>query len=95
MDNLEATARAMDAYRQLDGMLDRETVARVRSRVNVALKNPKLPVINLIGIHMAEAIARTYGERTLLDVDQREPEEFLELYARTEDPLRARLGLAA
>jgi putative zinc-dependent peptidase DUF5700 len=88
VDNPEATARAMAACRQLLAMLDQETVDRVSRRVNAALKNPRLPVINLIGIHLAEAIARRHGVRALLDVDGREPEEFFQLYADTDDRLR-------
>lgn len=91
VDNLDATAKAMFAYQQLMAMLNHETVEKVSRRVSAVLKNPRLPVINLIGIHMAEAIARHFGERTLLDVDQKEPEEFFDLFAGTGDPLCAEL----
>jgi hypothetical protein len=88
VDSTAAAARAMSACRHLLTGLDRETVERVNRRVSKVLKNPRLPVINLIGIQMAEAVARHHGERVLLDVDQREPEEFFVLYARTGDALR-------
>jgi hypothetical protein len=87
IDNPGATARAMAACRQLLTALDEQTVEWVSRRVSATLKNPRLPVINLIGIHMADAVAAHHGERALLDVDQREPEEFVALYAESGDAL--------
>lgn len=91
IDDAGATARAMFACREVLRMLDDHTVRNVARRVSVVLKNPRLPVINLIGIHMAEAIAAQYGERALLDVDKREPQEFFLHYADSADPLREQL----
>jgi hypothetical protein len=91
IDNPSATARAMFACQELLRMLDQRTVRQVAARVSAVLKNPRLPVINLIGIHMAEAIARRFGERALLDVDRREPQEFFRLYAESEDELGEQL----
>jgi hypothetical protein len=87
VDNAGATARAMAACRELLGGLDGRTVRRVSGRLSAVLKNPRLPIINLIGIHMAEAIAARYGERALLDVDGCEPQAFFSLYASTGDGL--------
>lgn len=91
VDSRDATARAMSACRDLLSTLDDNTVRYVSRRVSTVLKNPRLPVINLIGIHMAEAIAAREGERALLDVDGLEPEEFFLRYADTGDALCAHL----
>lgn len=91
VDNRDATAAAMSACRELLGTLDEQTARHVRRRVSAVLKNPRLPVINLIGIHMAEVIAAHDGERALLDVDGREPEEFFLRYADTGDALSEQL----
>jgi hypothetical protein len=77
----------MSACRDLLSTLDDATVRHVSRRVSAVLKNPRLPVINLIGIHMAEVIAARDGERALLDVDGLEPEEFFLRYADTGDAL--------
>ncbi|MFN2496955.1 MAG: DUF5700 domain-containing putative Zn-dependent protease [Pseudonocardiaceae bacterium] len=87
VDNRDATAAAMSACRDLLSTLDDATVRHVSRRVSAVLKNTRLPVINLIGIHMAEAIAARDGERALLDVDGLEPEEFFLRYADTGDAL--------
>ena len=47
------------------------------------LKNGFVPVINLIGIQMATAIAGHFGVETLIDVYQQEADAFFRLYAET------------
>lgn len=83
----DATRKAMLAFRQLVGGLSPETAERVSVNISRVLKNPRLPVINLIGIHMAQAIIAAHGLPVLLDVEGQEPEDFFALYADTADPL--------
>jgi hypothetical protein len=73
------------------GKLDGHTVHALRGRVSEILKNPRLPVINLVGIRMAEAIATEFGPRELLDSATADPRQFFALYERTGDELRAHL----
>lgn len=54
------------------------------------LKNGFVPVINLVGIQMAAAIAARFGVEKLIDVYQQEADAFFRLYAETGDrPLGA------
>ncbi|MEU1476215.1 hypothetical protein [Streptomyces sp. NPDC005760] len=82
-----ATARAMTAFRTLVADLSPATAARIAVNISRVLKNPRLPVINLIGIHMARAVIAHHGLPTLLNVDGQEPEDFFALYAATGDSL--------
>jgi hypothetical protein len=85
----EATATAMQMLRRLLRELDETSWRLFQPHVAVLLKDERLPVINLVGIHLAEAIARRLGTERLLD--RREPEEFFELFAELDDPLRGAL----
>jgi hypothetical protein len=88
--NQEAAAAAMAACREIVTRLDERTLETVRRRLSQVLKNPALPVANLVGIHLAEAIASARGEAALT-VAGREPQQFFQLYRETNDPLRAHL----
>jgi len=87
VEDRTATARAMTVCRETLALLSERTFPTLHPHVFAILKNPGMPVINLIGIHLAEAIARRFGEATLLAVADREPQEFFRLYAATSDPL--------
>jgi hypothetical protein len=87
----DAAATAMRACHELVRKLDQRTVHALRGRVSEILKNPRLPVINLVGIRMAEAIGREFGRQELLDCAIAEPQHFFALYERTGDELRAHL----
>lgn len=81
-----AVATAMEFCRRLLADLDGWRDYGFRSQITALLKSPQLPVINLVGIHVAEAVADTFGDDVLL-TSFREPEELFELYARTGDDL--------
>lgn len=87
----EAAAAAMRACRELVAKLDQHTVHALRGRVNEILKNPRLPVINLVGIQMAEAIGQEFGRQELLNSATAEPQRFFALYQGTGDELREHL----
>jgi aspartate/methionine/tyrosine aminotransferase len=91
IDDDRATRHAMAACRQLLARVRTLPAAQTGPRVTEAFKNPKLPVINLVGIRTAEAIAGRYGVGTLVDIADADPQEFFECYARTDDPLAAEL----
>lgn len=82
----QATAQAFTFLRRLMEQLDEHTWAALQGRITEILKDPRLPVINLAGIRMAEAIAHASGEPTLLQA-RREPQEFFRLYANSGDDL--------
>lgn len=88
IDNPAASSRALTACRELLAQITPTTVDRLLPRVEASFKNPKLPIINLVGIHLAEAIARFHGEQVLLDVNAHPPEDFFRDYEATGDPLR-------
>jgi hypothetical protein len=58
-----------------------ENVSHFSRNVNLLLKNKALPIINLVGIHMATAVARTHGVDALRNVFGADAEAFFELYA--------------
>lgn len=89
VDDPAAVSQALYACRELLKRISDSTVSTLLPRVSQAFKNPRLPIINLVGIHVADAVARHFGEAVLLDVDGREPQEFFRLYAQTKDPGRA------
>jgi hypothetical protein len=66
--------------------VDDKNVAQFKVGINRILKNETLPIINLVGIHMAESIANRYGVATLKNVYQREAEDFFALYGQTDAP---------
>ena len=85
--NREATAKAMTFCREIISQLTDSNFYTMRGHISTILKNPRLPVINLVGIHLAEAIAASFSERTLLAVADREPQEFFRLFSDTGDQL--------
>jgi hypothetical protein len=58
-------------------------VTQFSENVNLLLKNKALPIINLVGIHLATAIASTHGVDALKNVYGLDAEAFFELYAST------------
>lgn len=91
IDDHAARARALTAARQLLGMVTDENATALLPRVTSAFKNPRLPVINLVGIHVAEAVATAHGVDRLINIDGREPYEFFQAYLESPDPLREQL----
>lgn len=83
----EATIKALTVCRKIMAQLNDDNFHYLRSQISNILKNPRLPVINLVGIHLAEAIAAAFGEHVLLAAADREPQEFFRLYSETGDPL--------
>ena len=66
--------------------VDDVNVAQFRGGINRIFKNEALPIINLVGIHMAESIANHYDVATLKNVYQREAGDFFALYGQTDAP---------
>jgi hypothetical protein len=84
----ELTARAMTLCREILSHINDDDYSQIlRGHVTDFLKNPRLPIINLVGIHLAEAIAATFSERELFSVANREPQEFFRMYSETGDRL--------
>jgi hypothetical protein len=63
--------------------VDDNNVAHFRDGINKIFKNEGLPIINLIGIHMAESIVRNKDAATLKNVYQKEAGDFFALYGQT------------
>lgn len=63
--------------------VDDNNVAQFRDGINKIFKNDELPIINLVGIHMAENIVRSYDATTLKNVYQKEAQDFFALYGKT------------
>jgi len=66
--------------------VDDGNVAQFRDGINRIFKNEALPIINLVGTHMAESIARHHGAAALRNVYRREAGEFFALYGETAAP---------
>jgi hypothetical protein len=82
------TAKAMTLCRKILSSIDEDNFHALSGRIADLLKNSRLPVINLVGIHLAEAVAATFGEREMFSVAEREPQEFFRLYSETGDEFR-------
>jgi hypothetical protein len=67
-------------------VVDDRNVAYFTHGVNKIFRNESLPILNLVGIHMAECIAGHYDAGTLKNVHQREAGEFFALYGKTNAP---------
>lgn len=63
--------------------VDDNNVAHFRDGINKIFKNDELPIINLVGIHMAESIVRNHDAATLKNVYQKEAADFFALYGET------------
>lgn len=83
----EPTARSMSLCRKILSLIDESNSLTLRSHILEYLKDPRLPVMNLVGIYLSQAIAATFNERELLAVADREPQEFFRLYGETGDCL--------
>jgi hypothetical protein len=66
--------------------VDDGNVVQFTSGVNKIFKNEALPIINLVGIHMAESIASHQGIAKLKDVYQRDAGNFFASYGETNAP---------
>jgi hypothetical protein len=63
--------------------VDDNNVAQFANGINKIFKNEGLPIINLIGIHMAESIVKNQDAATLKNVYQKESREFFALYGES------------
>jgi hypothetical protein len=66
--------------------VDDQNVGQFRIGINKIFKNEALPIINLVGIHMADSIAHHYDTATLKNVYQKESADFFALYGQTDAP---------
>ncbi len=89
--DMGARAQAVKVCRQIVASLRPDNFRLLIGRISELLKNERLPVINLVGIHLAEAIARQHGERSLIESAAEEPQVFFRLFCETADPLVAEL----
>jgi hypothetical protein len=71
--------------------VDDRNVDQFRVGINRIFKNEALPIINLVGIHMAETIASYYDTATLKNVYQQESADFFALYGQTDGPFASTL----
>jgi hypothetical protein len=78
--HLAASIRLLNQV--FEGVTD-ANVSHFSENVNLLLKNKALPIINLVGIHMATAVARTHGVDALRNVFGKDAEAFFALYAST------------
>ncbi len=87
----KATRYALTACRRLLEQIGPNPPAQLIPKVTAAFKNPKLPIINLVGTHLAEVIAAQQGLDALVDLADTDPQEFFARYAACDDPLAAEL----
>jgi aspartate/methionine/tyrosine aminotransferase len=83
----KAIGFAMIACRKLLGQIGASTAGSLIAKVTAAFKNPKLPIINLVGTHLAKVIRDQLGHQVLIDMADREPQEFFAYYKACTDPL--------
>jgi hypothetical protein len=71
--------------------VDDQNVTQFRSATNRIFKSEALPIINLVGTHMAESIANSCGVAALKNVYQSEAPDFFALYGETGAPFAGTL----
>lgn len=91
IDDTNTVTRALATCGRLLAGLDGSNLRTTGAEVAKLLKDPQLPLVGVIGVHAAEAVAASHGERALLDLEHREPDDFFSLYADSDDPLRHQL----
>jgi hypothetical protein len=87
--------QAVEVLRQVFDSVTDDNVRRYRMRVASLFKNKQLPIINLVGTHMAGLIAERLGLSALKDVYQVEADRFFDLYGEAGGPHAEALGVAA
>lgn len=91
IDDTDTVTRALATCGRLLTRLDSSNLRATGAEAARLLKDPQLPLVGVIGVHVAEAVAASHGERALLDLEHREPYDFFSLYADSDDPLRHQL----
>ncbi len=84
----DATARSMSLCRKILSLIDDSNLPALQGHILQSLKDPRFPVINLVGIYLSQTIAATFDQPKLLSVADREPQEFFRMYNETGDCLR-------
>lgn len=82
----DATLAALNKLAQALEAVANQGVADATAFVNGTLKNPNLPLINLVGIHLAKTIVDTLGESGLAQLCFDEPEHFVAAWLESGDP---------
>lgn len=91
LNEQEQIAKSMGLLRQLFNELNEENFSDFQKKINAVLKNKQLPIINLVGTHMAKVIEEKYGIAVLKDVNNKKATEFFKLYLLTDDNLKEHL----
>ncbi len=90
----DATLVSLAKLAQALDLVARGGVADATAFVNGTLKNPDLPLLNLVGTHLARTVARD-GESALAELCHAEPEALLAAWLGSGDPLVGALAPAA
>lgn len=91
IDDTDTVTRALATCGRLLTRLDSSNLRATGAEAARLLKDPQLPLVGVIGVHVAEAVAASHGERALFALENREPDDFFSLYADSNDPLRHQL----
>ncbi|NBJ68727.1 MULTISPECIES: DUF5700 domain-containing putative Zn-dependent protease [Clostridia] len=89
--NETTVVQSMGLLRQIFNELNEHNFTKYKEKINLILKNKQLPIINLVGTHMAEAIVNEFGLESLKNVHKKRVNNFFDIYFKTEDPLKGRL----
>jgi hypothetical protein len=84
---VEATLTSLTKLARVLELVTQKGVADATAFVNGTLKNPDLPLINLVGIHLATTIVAIGGDSALAELCHGEPEHFLAAWLESGDPL--------
>ncbi|WP_109509572.1 hypothetical protein [Nocardioides speluncae] len=91
IDDADTVSRALATCGRLLAGLDGSNLRATSAEAARLLKDPQLPLVGVIGVHAAEAVVASHGERALFDLEHREPDDFFSRYAGSDDPLRYEL----
>lgn len=84
-------SQALGLLRQIFNEMNTDNFMEYRKKINLILKNKQLPIINLVGTHMAEVIAAEFGLESLKNVYHKSSVNFFNTYFKTNDSLKNRL----
>ncbi|MCM3239541.1 hypothetical protein M3589_17720 [Heyndrickxia oleronia] len=77
--------KCLETLNQISSMSN-DNFEKYCKKINHIIKSEELPAINIIGLHMANSIAKAFGESTLIQVYKVEPDNFFNLYKESGDP---------
>ena len=85
LDDAKKISQSFSLLRQILNDLNDSNFKEYKSKINLILKNKRLPIINLTGTYMANKINEKFGLEKLKNVHKRDALDFFNDYIKTKD----------